>query len=76
MSKVAEKLKGQLVRLSHRERAELAQFLIHSLDDKADADAEAEWDEELARRAKDIKSGKAVGEPAKNVLAELREKHS
>jgi len=76
MGKVAEKLKGQLGRLSTRERAEIAQFLIHSLEEETDVDAEAAWDAELARRAEDIKAGKAVGEPAKKVLAELREKYS
>jgi putative addiction module component (TIGR02574 family) len=76
MSKVAEKLKVQLARLSPRERAELAQFLIHSLDDHADADAEAAWDAELERRALEIKAGKAVGEPAKKVMAALRKKYS
>ena len=76
MSKVAEKLKGELVLLSARERAELAQFLIRSLDAGADADAEDAWDAELARRATDIKAGKAVGEPVKKVMAELREKYS
>jgi putative addiction module component (TIGR02574 family) len=76
MSKVAEKLKGQLGRLSVHERAEIAQFLIHSLDEEIDADAEAAWDAELARRAGELKAGKAVGEPAKKVLAELREKYS
>jgi len=76
MGKVAEKLKGELVRLSARERAELAQFLIQSLDDETDADAEAAWDAELARRAREIQAGEAVGEPAKKVMAELRKKHS
>jgi len=76
MSKAAEKLKGELERLSQRERAEIAQFLIRSLDDEVDADAEAAWDAELAMRAEEIKAGKAAGEPSKKVLAELREKHS
>lgn len=76
MSKGAEKLKEELGRLSARDRAELAQFLIHSLDADVDADAEDAWDAELARRAKDIQAGKAVGEPVDKVMAELREKYS
>jgi putative addiction module component (TIGR02574 family) len=76
MSKVAEKLKSELVRLTPKDRAELAHFLICSLDADADADAEAAWDAELARRLEDIKAGKAVGEPAHKVFAELREKYS
>ena len=76
MSETAEKLKGELVHLSARERAELARFLIHSLDETIDDDAEAQWDVELERRAKEIKNGTAIGQPAAQVFAELREKYS
>ena len=38
--------------------------------------ADAAWDAELARRAEEIKSGKAIGIPAAQVFAELREKYS
>jgi putative addiction module component (TIGR02574 family) len=76
MSQVAEQLKSQLSRLSPQERGELAQFLIHSLDESADAEAEAAWDAELARRMEEIKSGQAIGEPAHNVFVELRKKYS
>ena len=76
MSKVAEKLKSEMARLSTGERAEIAHFLICSLDEGGDADAEAAWDAELARRMEDIKTGKAKGEPAHKVFAELREKYS
>ena len=43
---------------------------------KVERDDEAAWDVELARRADEIKSGKAEGEPAAIVFAELREKYS
>lgn len=76
MTDTAEKLKTQLAQLSTQERAELAHFLIHSLDEGVDADADAAWDAELARRLEEIRSGKAVGEPAEKVFAELRKKHS
>ena len=59
-----------------QERAELAHFLMHSLDEDVDTDAEAAWDAELARRMEEIRSAKAVGEPADKVFAELRKKHS
>ena len=71
-----EKLKSELSRLSLQERAELAYFLIHSLDEEVNADAEAAWAAELAQRLEEIKSGKAVGEPADKVFAEIREKYS
>ncbi len=76
MSKSAEKLKSELSRLSPKDRAELAHFLIHSLDDKIDTDAEAAWDAELTRRAAEIKDGTAAGEPADEVLRHLHDKHS
>ena len=76
MTETAEKLKAQLSQLSMQERAELAHFLINSLDEGVDADAEAAWDAELARRLEEIRSGNAVGEPADKVFAELRKKYS
>ncbi|MGH8071936.1 MAG: addiction module protein [Candidatus Entotheonellia bacterium] len=75
MTETAEQLKAQLSQLSMQERAELAHFLIHSLDEGVDADAEAAWDVELARRMEEIRSGKAIGEPVDKVFAELRKKY-
>ena len=76
MTETAEKLKIELSRLSMQERAELAYFLIHSLDENVDDDAEMAWDAELERRMQEITSGNASGEPSIKVFAELREKHS
>jgi putative addiction module component (TIGR02574 family) len=76
MSETAERLKTELAQLPPQDRAELAHFLIHSLEEGADADAEAAWDAELARRMAEIWSGSAVGQPAQQVFAELREKYS
>lgn len=56
--------------------AGLVRFLIHPQDDEVDAEVEAAWDAELARREAEIFSGKAVGEPAGSVFAELRKKYS
>ncbi len=76
MTEITEKLKSQLSQLSTRERADLAYFLIHSLDEESDKESEAAWDAELACRMEEIRSGKATGEPADKVLADLREKYS
>jgi len=54
MSETAEQLKAALAQLPASERAALAHYLIHSLDDGADHDAEAAWDAELARRMAEI----------------------
>jgi hypothetical protein len=54
MTETAEKLKVELSRLSMQDRAELAYFLIHSLDEDVDDDAEIAWDAELERRMQEI----------------------
>ncbi len=81
MANAIEALKTELAGLPEQERAELAQFLINSLDgvgasEDADADVEAAWDAELARRADEIQQGTATGKPAEQVFAELREKYA
>ncbi len=76
MTEAVEELKSRLESLTSRERAELAQFLIRSLDQEQDDGAESLWNIELNRRATEIKSGKSVGKPAEEVFAELREKYS
>jgi putative addiction module component (TIGR02574 family) len=81
MAAAMEELKAELAGLTEQERAELAHFLLNSLDgagagDDADADVEAAWDAELARRADEIQRGTAVGKPADQVFAELREKYA
>ena len=76
MSVSAEKLRTKLSNLSDADRAELAHFLISSLDKGSDADAEEAWDAELTRRAEEIQSGRATGEPADKVFSELRQKYS
>jgi len=72
-----EELKAELAKLTEQERAELAHFLLDSLDGAdADTDDEAAWDAELARRADEIQRGTAVVKPADQVFAELREKYA
>ncbi len=75
MSETAERLKSELSQLLPKERAELAHFLLHSLDE-ADPDVESAWDVELERRIQEIQSGDAVGEPVEKVFADLRKKYS
>jgi putative addiction module component (TIGR02574 family) len=72
MSAVAEEIKASALRLSIKERADLAYCLIESLDTEVDEHAEEAWDAELARRAEAIRQGTAVGKPAEAVFPELR----
>lgn len=77
MTAKAEQLKIELAGLPEQDRAELAHFLIRSLDDaETDADWEAALEAELIRRSQEIDSGRDLGKPAEQVLAELREKYS
>jgi len=76
MSGSIEDVKSELLQLPTDQRAELAHFLIQSLDEGTEADVEAAWDAELARRMGEIDRGEAHGEPAETVFARLRENHS
>jgi len=74
MTEAVEELKSQAGRLSPTERAELAYFLITSLEPAEDGVEEA-WRVEIARRVAQILNGQAVGQPIDEVLAELRERY-
>ena len=76
MTETAERMKKQLLGFSQRDRAELAHFLIQSLDEGYDSDAESAWDAELSNRLKDIETGVEPGESADSVFAQLRAKYS
>ncbi|BAY78337.1 hypothetical protein NIES25_48110 [Nostoc linckia NIES-25] len=75
MSETAEKLKLELSQLSAKERAEIAYFLIHSLDEDTDDNLETAWDNELTERLEDINRKTAIGEASSQVFSELREKY-
>ena len=76
MTQPAEKLKPKLAELPIDDRAELAHFLIGSLDEGADEDAASAWQAEVSRRVAEIKSGTAVGIPAEEVFESIRKKYS
>jgi putative addiction module component (TIGR02574 family) len=75
MTKTAEKLKLELSHLSIQERAEIASFLIHSIDENIDQDIESAWDVEMAQRMQEINSGSASSEPLVQVFTDLRQKY-
>lgn len=75
MTENAERVKQQVLQLPEADRAELARFLIESLDDSEDPDVEAAWDAELRTRVDRIEQGKARLRPAHQVLAEIRDKY-
>jgi putative addiction module component (TIGR02574 family) len=76
MTEVAEKLKQELSLLDEHDRAELARFLIDSLDEHVEEeDHDSTWEAELLRRGAEIEAG-LKGIPASTVFAELDEKYS
>ncbi len=72
MSEAMESLKSQVTALSSRDRAELAHFLIGTLDAESEDDVDAEWRAEVDRRLQGDRSGNSSGKPADQVFAELR----
>lgn len=76
MTELAQRLRAELERLPAADRAELARYLIGSLDTDSDPDVEAAWDAELARRVDEIRTAQDSGESADSVFARLRKKYS
>ena len=72
MSEEAKALKSRLALLSPEDRAELADFLIESLDEEQEEGWEEAWNAELTRRLREIEEGKVAGVPAEQVIANFR----
>jgi putative addiction module component (TIGR02574 family) len=71
MSPSLEELKATLAGLPVAVRAELAQFLLHTLE-PAEEGAAAEWQALAERRMADVHAGRVSGIPAEQVLEGLR----
>ena len=76
MSLQIKEIVNKALNLSPEDRAELIHELILSLDDIIDNEVERAWEAEIEKRVKEIKSGKAKGRPADDILAEIRAKYS
>jgi putative addiction module component (TIGR02574 family) len=66
-----EQLKEAASDLPLPDRAALAEFLVHTLDEKQAADIRSEWLALAEHRMADVKAGKVVGIPAEEVLENL-----
>lgn len=73
MTETAQRLRTELAVLDSEDRADLAYFLLQSLDAEVDPNVEVAWDAELDRRIADIESGNVKGITCDEVLSELRE---
>lgn len=69
-----EEVTAKAMALSPKDRAELADLLIQSLEEKEDEDVKSAWLAEIQRRDKEIRAGAPVTKPAEQVLREAREK--
>jgi putative addiction module component (TIGR02574 family) len=72
MAGPARKLEAELLNLSPEERVRLAERLISSLDQEADADAEELWLREAERRLEELESGAISSVPADRVVEKAR----
>lgn len=63
MTREVQELLQKALSLPDNERAELAGTLIESLDTTVDPDSDAAWQEEIARRASEVRSGKVATIP-------------
>ena len=67
MTKTAQALLAEALRLDTETRTNLAVELLASLDGPEDANAEAAWNAEIERRVATIESGNAQLEPWEDV---------
>jgi putative addiction module component (TIGR02574 family) len=75
MAATLDELKQQCAGLTSQERANLACFLLDSLEEEEEGDVETAWQAEVSRRVAEIRAGEVTGIPAEQVFAELREKY-
>ncbi len=66
-----DQIEAAAARLSADEREELIQRLIE-LENPADPEVEAAWDDEIARRLEEVRSGKVQCIPYEEVMAEMQ----
>jgi hypothetical protein len=72
MSPTLQELKDAASGLPARERAELPQFLLRSLEEQDEQAVRAEWLASAEQRMAEVRAGK-VGVPAEEVLKDLQQ---
>lgn len=71
MTNKLQELYREVSQLTEHERAELAGFLLESLEGEPDVSVEVAWAEEIERRVRQLESGEATTIPWEQVRAEL-----
>ena len=72
MTEKSQVVLEEALKLTVKERAEVAEQLISSLDETPDTDAERAWQEEIHRRMQEVDSGTAKTIPWEEVQRRLR----
>ena len=73
MSTNLDQLTADAMKLPLRDRVQLAQRLVATIDDEIETDTEALWFAEAERRLEELRSGKVQGIPAEDVFRNARE---
>ena len=73
MTKNAERLLDEILRLPELDRAEIAARLIESLEREVDADVDAAWAAEIERRCAALDAGQAVTSDWNDVRRRIEE---
>jgi len=72
MAEPIKNLEAEALKLTEKDRAELARVLLLSLDDSGDQDTELAWAEEAERRYLELKLGAVEAIPSDVVLEQAR----
>lgn len=72
MAEAVKVLEAKALKLTGKDRAELARILLLSLDEADDQDAELAWAEEADRRYRELRSGAVSAIPSGRVMQEAR----
>jgi putative addiction module component (TIGR02574 family) len=71
MTATAQQLRPDLLALPEADRAELAHLLFESLEQPLSDAEERAFDDELARRAEEIRCGRVIGHTPEELFARL-----
>ena len=67
-----EELEAEIKKLTLHDRAELAKWIVQSLDELSESEIEALWVEEAERRLDELEKGLATEIPTEEVLRRAR----
>jgi putative addiction module component (TIGR02574 family) len=73
MSTDLDQLTAEALKLPLRDRVQLAQRLVSTIDDEVETDTEALWFAEAERRLEELRSGKVQGIDSKDAFRTARE---